>query len=118
MSEPTRMARIERVTKETSITVAVDLDGGGHSQIATGIGFLDHMLEQLSRHSLIDIDCAAEGDIDVTLHHTVEDTGITIGEAVSKALGERRGIRRYGSAVIPMDEACARVSSMPATGHI
>ena len=75
MSETTRTARVERVTKETSITVAVDLDGRGRSQIATGIGFLDHMLEQLSRHSLIDIDCKAEGDIDVTLHHTVEDTG-------------------------------------------
>ena len=110
MSEPTRTARVERVTKETNIIVTVDLDGRGCSQIATGIGFFDHMLEQLSRHSLIDIDCAAEGDIDVTLHHTVEDTGITIGEAVSQALGERRGIRRYGSAVIPMDEACARVS--------
>ena len=110
MSEPARTARVERVTKETSITVAVDLDGSGRSRIATGIGFLDHMLEQLSRHSLIDIECTAEGDIDVTLHHTVEDTGITIGEAVSQALGERRGIRRYGSAVIPMDEACARVS--------
>ena len=110
MSEPTRTARVERVTKETSIVVAVDLDGRGRAQIETGIGFLDHMLEQLSRHSLIDIECEARGDIDVTLHHTVEDTGITIGEAVSKALGERRGIRRYGSAVIPMDEACARVS--------
>ena len=110
MSEPARTARVERVTKETSITVTVDLDGSGRSRIATGIGFLNHMLEQLSRHSLIDIECKAEGDIDVTLHHTVEDTGITIGEAVSQALGERRGIRRYGSAVIPMDEACARVS--------
>lgn len=110
MSEPARTARVERVTKETSITVAVDLDGSGRSLIATGIGFLDHMLEQLSRHSLIDIECQAKGDIDVTLHHTVEDTGITIGEAVSRSLGERRGIRRYGSAVIPMDEACARVS--------
>ena len=105
-----RTARVERVTKETSIAVTVDLDGRGRSRIATGIGFLNHMLEQLSRHSLIDIDCAAEGDIDVTLHHTVEDTGIAIGEAVSQALGERRGIRRYGSAVIPMDEACVRVS--------
>ena len=110
MSQPTRTARVERVTKETSITVAVDLDGRGRSQIATGIGFFDHMLEQLSRHSLIDIECDAKGDIDVTLHHTVEDTGLAVGEAVSKALGERRGIRRYGSAVIPMDEACARVS--------
>ena len=110
MSQPARTARVERVTKETSITVAVDLDGSGRSRIATGIGFLDHMLEQLSRHSLIDVECDAKGDIDVTLHHTVEDTGITIGEAVSKALGERRGIRRYGGAVIPMDEACARVS--------
>ena len=110
MSEPTRTARVERVTKETSIAVSVDLDGSGRSQIATGIGFFDHMLEQLSRHSLIDISCEAKGDIDVTLHHTVEDTGLALGEAVSRALGERRGIRRYGSAVIPMDETCARVS--------
>ena len=110
MSQPTRTARVERVTKETSITAAVDLDGRGRSRIATGIGFFDHMLEQLSRHSLIDIDCEAKGDIGVTLHHTVEDTALALGEAVSRALGERRGIRRYGSAVIPMDETCARVS--------
>ncbi len=105
-----RTARVERVTKETSIVVTVDLDGSGRSEIATGIGFLDHMLEQLSRHSLIDIACEAKGDTHVTLHHTVEDTGLAIGEAVSRALGERRGIRRYGAARIPMDEACAQVS--------
>ena len=110
MSHPARTARVERVTKETSVVVSVDLDGRGRAQVATGIGFFDHMLEQLSRHSLIDIDCEARGDIDVTLHHTIEDTGLALGEAVSRALGERRGIRRYGSAVIPMDETCARVS--------
>jgi imidazoleglycerol-phosphate dehydratase len=110
MKQPSRTARVERVTKETSISVTVDLDGSGQSEIATGIGFFDHMLEQLSRHGLIDITCAAKGDLDVTLHHTVEDTGLALGEAVSKALGDRRGIRRYGSAHIPMDEACARVS--------
>ena len=110
MKQPTRTARVERVTKETNISVAVDLDGSGRSRISTGIGFFDHMLEQLSRHSLIDIACAAKGDIEVTLHHTVEDTGLALGEAVSRALGERRGIRRYGSATIPMDEACARVA--------
>ena len=110
MKQAARTARVERATKETSIAVTVDLDGRGRARIATGIGFLDHMLEQLARHSLIDIECTAKGDLEVTLHHTVEDTGLALGEAVSRALGERRGIRRYGSATIPMDEACARVA--------
>ena len=110
MKQPSRTARVERVTKETSVTVEVNLDGEGEYDIATGIGFLDHMLEQLSRHSLIDLKVKAEGDLNVTFHHTNEDTGIAVGEAVSRALAERRGIRRYGSAVIPMDEAAVRVS--------
>ncbi len=110
MKQPQRQARVERVTKETRITVAINLDGAGTYDVATGIGFLDHMLEQLSRHSLIDLTCKAEGDLHIDFHHTTEDTGIAIGQAVSQALGERRGIRRYGSAVIPMDETCSRVA--------
>jgi imidazoleglycerol-phosphate dehydratase len=105
-----RKAAIERKTKETSIKVAVDLDGRGDSRISTGIGFLDHMLEQLSRHSLIDIELEAKGDLHIDFHHTTEDSGIAIGEAVSKALGERRGIMRYGSAYAPMDETLTRVA--------
>ncbi len=110
MKQPSRTARVERVTKETSITVEVNLDGEGEYNVATGMGFLDHMLEQLSRHSLIDLSLKAEGDLDVTFHHTTEDTGIALGEAVGRALAERRGIARYGSAYVPMDEACVRVS--------
>ncbi len=110
MKQPSRTARVERVTKETSVTVEVNLDGKGEYNVTTGIGFLDHMLEQLSRHSLIDLSLKAEGDLGVTFHHTNEDTGIAVGEAVSRALADRRGIRRYGSASIPMDEACVRVS--------
>jgi imidazoleglycerol-phosphate dehydratase len=105
-----RKASVERKTKETEIAVAVDLDGSGKSEIATGIGFLDHMLEQLSRHSLIDLTVKAKGDLHIDFHHTTEDTGIAIGEAVSKALGERRGINRYGDAMIPMDETLTRVA--------
>ena len=105
-----RKAGVERSTKETSIAVAVDLDGSGAYEISTGIGFLDHMLEQLSRHSLIDVTLKAEGDLHVDMHHTTEDTAIALGEAVSKALGERKGIVRYGVATIPMDEACTRVA--------
>jgi imidazoleglycerol-phosphate dehydratase len=101
---------VERKTKETEISVSVDLDGSGKSEIATGIGFLDHMLEQLSRHSLIDLTVKAKGDLHIDFHHTTEDTGIAIGEAVAKALGERKGITRYGSALIPMDETCTRVA--------
>ncbi|HIM46850.1 MAG TPA: imidazoleglycerol-phosphate dehydratase HisB [Alphaproteobacteria bacterium] len=110
MKQPSRTARVERLTKETSIAVEVNLDGEGAYDVSTGMGFLDHMLEQLSRHSLIDLSLKAEGDLDVTYHHTTEDTGIALGEAVSGALADRRGIRRYGSAFIPMDEACVRVS--------
>jgi imidazoleglycerol-phosphate dehydratase len=105
-----RRATVARKTKETEISVSVDLDGSGKSEIATGIGFLDHMLEQLSRHSLIDLTVRAKGDLHIDFHHTTEDTGIAIGEAVSKALGERKGINRYGDAVIPMDETLTRVA--------
>ena len=105
-----RKASVERKTKETEISVSVNLDGSGKSEIATGIGFLDHMLEQLSRHSLIDLTVKAKGDLHIDFHHTTEDTGIAIGEAVSKALGERRGINRYGDAMIPMDETLTRVA--------
>jgi imidazoleglycerol-phosphate dehydratase len=105
-----RQATVERKTRETQITATVNLDGTGAARIATGIGFLDHMLEQLARHSLIDITLEAKGDLHIDYHHTTEDTGIVIGEAVSKALGDRRGIRRYGDAVIPMDETLSRVA--------
>jgi imidazoleglycerol-phosphate dehydratase len=105
-----RRATVARKTKETEISVSVDLDGSGKSEIATGIGFLDHMLEQLSRHSLIDLTVKAKGDLHIDFHHTTEDTGIAIGEAVSRALGERKGINRYGDAVIPMDETLTRVA--------
>ena len=105
-----REARIARKTKETSIEVTVNLDGGGVYQVSTGIGFLDHMLEQLSRHSLIDLTVKAKGDLHIDFHHTTEDTAIAIGQAVSEALGERTGIVRYGSALVPMDETLTRVA--------
>ena len=105
-----RTATVERKTKETEISVTVDLDGTGIYDISTGIGFLDHMLEQLSRHSLMDLTVKAKGDIHIDFHHTTEDTGIAIGEAVSQALGERKGITRYASALIPMDETLSRVA--------
>jgi imidazoleglycerol-phosphate dehydratase len=105
-----RTATVERKTKETAISATVNLDGTGVSKISTGIGFLDHMLEQLSRHSLIDITLKAKGDLHIDGHHTTEDSAIVLGEAVSKALGSRAGIRRYGSALIPMDETLSRVA--------
>ncbi|MDF2764626.1 MAG: hisB [Rhodospirillales bacterium] len=105
-----RRAEIDRTTKETKIRASVDLDGTGNAKIATGIGFLDHMLEQLARHGLIDIELDAKGDLHIDQHHTVEDTGIVLGQAVAKAMGERAGIRRYGAALIPMDEALTRVA--------
>lgn len=105
-----RQATVERNTNETKISATVNLDGSGQYSISTGIGFLDHMLEQLSRHSLIDIEVKAEGDTHIDFHHTTEDTGIAVGEAVSQALGDRTGITRYGSALSPMDEALTRVS--------
>jgi imidazoleglycerol-phosphate dehydratase len=105
-----RQASVERKTKETSVAVSVNLDGTGVYDVETGIGFLDHMIEQLARHSLIDITLRAKGDLHIDYHHTTEDTGIALGEAVSEALGERRGIRRYGAATIPFDETLTRVS--------
>ena len=105
-----RQASVERNTKETQIKVRVDLDGQGTYHVSTGIGFLDHMLEQLSRHSLIDLDVEANGDLHIDNHHTTEDSGIAIGEAVAKALGDRKGITRYGDALIPMDETLVRVA--------
>jgi|LNFM01.2.fsa_nt_gb imidazoleglycerol-phosphate dehydratase len=105
-----RVATVARKTKETSISVTVKLDGTGQYDVSTGIGFLDHMLEQLSRHSLIDITCRAQGDLHIDAHHTTEDSGIAIGEAITQALGDRAGIARYGSAYIPMDETLTRVA--------
>ena len=105
-----RKAKISRKTKETSISVSVNLDGKGKYKIKTGIGFLDHMLEQLSKHSLIDLEVNAKGDTHIDLHHTTEDTGIAIGEAIKKAAGNRKGITRYASTMIPMDETLSRVS--------
>jgi len=102
-----RAATFSRETKETSISVSVEIDGTGRFDIATGVGFFDHMLEQLSRHSLIDISVKAKGDLHIDDHHTVEDTGIALGQALDDALGDRAGIRRYGHAVVPMDEARA-----------
>ena len=107
---PMRTATVARSTSETSIDVAVNLDGTGAYRIATGIGFLDHMMEQLSRHSLIDLDVKAIGDLHIDQHHTTEDTAIAIGEAVAKALGDKKGIRRYGDALSPMDETLTRVA--------
>jgi imidazoleglycerol-phosphate dehydratase len=106
----TRTATIARKTKETDITASVALDGTGAYDIATGIGFLDHMLEQLARHSLIDITLKAKGDLHIDYHHTAEDTGIVIGQAVAKALGDRAGIARYGDVHLPMDETLTRVA--------
>jgi len=105
-----RVAEVARETSETQISVRVTLDGTGQYDIATGVGFFDHMLEQLARHSLIDITLRAKGDLHIDAHHTVEDCGIALGQALAKALGDRRGIRRYGAAELPMDEALSRVA--------
>ena len=105
-----REASVERKTSETSIEAAVNLDGSGRAQIATGIGFLDHMLDQLARHSLMDVTCQAKGDLHIDYHHTTEDTGIALGQCVSKALGDRKGIVRWGEAPVPMDETLTRVA--------
>ena len=105
-----RKAKIQRKTKETNISVEVNLDGKGKYQIKTKIGFLDHMLEQLAKHSLIDMKINAKGDTHIDLHHTTEDTGIAIGEAIKKAAGNRKGIKRYATTNIPMDETLTRVS--------
>lgn len=105
-----RKATVSRKTKETSIEVKLNLDGTGKYTVSTGIGFLDHMLEQLSRHSLIDLEVKAEGDLHIDYHHTTEDTGWAIGEAFAKALGDKKGITRYAHAYIPMDETLTRVA--------
>jgi imidazoleglycerol-phosphate dehydratase len=104
-----RSATIRRTTKETDIEVELDLDGTGRTSIATGIAFLDHMLDQVGRHGLLDLTIRAKGDLDVDAHHTVEDIGITFGQALVKALGDKKGIRRYGHAYVPLDEALSRV---------
>jgi imidazoleglycerol-phosphate dehydratase len=105
-----RIAKVNRKTKETSIEAEVNLDGKGVYKIDTGIGFLNHMLEQLSKHSLVDINLNAKGDLHIDLHHTTEDSGIVLGEAFAKALGDKKGIKRYAHAYIPMDETLSRVS--------
>ncbi len=105
-----RRATIERNTNETRIRVAINLDGTGVYDVRTGVGFLDHMLEQLSRHSLMDLTVVAEGDLHIDFHHTTEDSGIAIGQALNKALGDRKGIQRYGHSYLPMDEALTRVA--------
>ncbi len=103
-----RKSSVVRKTTETEVSVSVNIDGVGRSRIATGVGFLDHMLEQVARHSLTDLEIAAKGDLHIDAHHTTEDTGITLGQALAQALGERRGIARYASIELPMDEALAR----------
>ena len=105
-----RQATITRRTKETQISATVDLDGTGTSEISTGIGFLDHMLEQVARHALIDIKLEAKGDLHIDFHHTTEDTGIVLGQAVAKALGDKQGITRYADVHLAMDEALTRVA--------
>ncbi|RKK01740.1 imidazoleglycerol-phosphate dehydratase HisB [Pseudoroseomonas wenyumeiae] len=102
---PARTAEISRATSETEIRIRIDLDGTGQGRIATGIGFLDHMLTALCRHSLIDMEIEARGDLHIDFHHTTEDVGIVLGQAIRQALGDKRGIRRYGQALVPMDEA-------------
>jgi imidazoleglycerol-phosphate dehydratase len=104
-----RTAEIERNTSETRIRVAVNLDGTGEARFATGVPFLDHMLDQIARHGLIDLDVQAEGDLHIDAHHTVEDIGITLGMAVDRAVGNKQGIRRYGHSYVPLDEALSRV---------
>jgi imidazoleglycerol-phosphate dehydratase len=106
----TRRATVKRKTKETAISASVDLDGTGLYDIATGVGFLDHMIEQLARHSLMDITLKAEGDLHIDQHHTTEDSGIVLGQAIAEALGDKAGIARYGSAYLPMDETLTRVA--------
>jgi len=104
-----RSAKVERNTLETQIRVAVELDGNGGCQLDTGLPFLEHMIDQIARHGLIDIDIVAKGDLHIDAHHTVEDIGITLGQAVATAVGDKRGIRRYGHAYVPLDEALSRV---------
>ena len=109
MTSAARTAEVSRNTAETRITVRVNLDGTGQSKLSTGIGFFDHMLDQIARHGLIDLEIQAEGDLHIDGHHTVEDVGITLGQAVAQAVGDKKGIRRYGHAYVPLDEALSRV---------
>jgi imidazoleglycerol-phosphate dehydratase len=104
-----RVAHVTRNTAETKISARIDLDGTGQATLATGIGFFDHMLDQIARHGLIDLDIQADGDLHIDGHHTVEDVGITLGQAVHQAVGDKKGIRRYGHAYVPLDEALSRV---------
>lgn len=117
----TRRARIERQTKESKVLVELDLDGTGRSDVSTGVGFYDHMLDAFSRHSLIDLTVQTEGDTHIDAHHTVEDTAIVLGEALREALGDKRGIRRFGDALVPLDEALVQcavdVSGRPYCVH-
>jgi imidazoleglycerol-phosphate dehydratase len=108
-SIPSRRARVDRDTAETRISVEIDLDGTGRAELATGVPFLDHMLDQVARHGMIDLVVKAEGDLHIDAHHTVEDIGITLGQALAKAAGDKRGIARYGHAYVPLDEALSRV---------
>ena len=109
MTTPARTAEVSRDTAETKIHVRLDLDGTGHSQLATGIGFFDHMLDQIARHGLIDLDVQCQGDLHIDGHHTVEDVGIAIGQAVRQAVGDKKGLTRYGHSYVPLDEALSRV---------
>jgi imidazoleglycerol-phosphate dehydratase len=109
MTTGPRIAGVQRNTAETQIRVRLNLDGTGVAQLATGIGFFDHMLDQIARHGLIDLEIAAQGDLHIDGHHTVEDVGITVGQAMAKAVGDKRGLRRYGHAYVPLDEALSRV---------
>jgi imidazoleglycerol-phosphate dehydratase len=106
---PTRAAKADRKTTETQIALSVDIDGSGKASLATGIPFLDHMLDQVARHGMLDLDIRAKGDLQVDAHHTVEDIGITLGQAIARAAGDKTGIRRYGFAYVPLDEALSRV---------
>ncbi len=109
LSPAPRIVEVTRNTAETQITVKINLDGTGQSRLSTGIGFFDHMLDQIARHGLIDLDIQALGDLHIDGHHTVEDVGITLGQAVAKAVGDKKGLRRYGHAYVPLDEALSRV---------
>jgi len=106
---PMRRSEVQRDTKETRVFVAIDLDGRGEAELASGIPFLDHMLDQVARHGMVDLTVRAKGDLEIDAHHTVEDIGITLGMALAKALGDKKGIRRYGHAYVPLDEALSRV---------
>jgi imidazoleglycerol-phosphate dehydratase len=104
-----RQAQVTRNTNETQISVSLNLDGSGRAQLATGVGFLDHMLDQIARHGVFDLEITAKGDLHIDAHHTVEDVGITLGQAFAKAIGDKAGVRRYGHAYVPLDEALSRV---------